>query len=135
MKHSMVSLSILCVDDERDIRDILARCLRVKGHKVDTASDGASALLAVERKLRKDGISYDLVITDLKMPEMDGGRFLEEFRKKNITPEVIVYAGDLTPPEVARVSKHRINAFIEKGDAMLIWACVDALAAPKLLRC
>ena len=75
-------LSVLIVDDEEDILNILKFILTKEGYQVDTALDGKQAL-----QLFKKG-SYDIVLTDLRMPEMDGIELLE--RIKEIRPETEV---------------------------------------------
>ena len=62
---------ILIVDDEESIRSILSRYLGMKGYEVVTAKDGMSAL----DQLKED--PYDLVLTDLKMPNLDGRELLK----------------------------------------------------------
>jgi response regulator RpfG family c-di-GMP phosphodiesterase len=66
---------ILVVDDEKVIRDMLADFLSMEGYVVRTAEDGAAAL----GELAKG--SYDLVISDLKMPKMGGIALLDEIGK------------------------------------------------------
>ena len=63
---------MLIVDDEKFIRDILADFLGMEGYAVRTAEDGAAALTELR------GASYDIVISDLKMPRMDGIELLEQ---------------------------------------------------------
>ncbi|HEY2369019.1 MAG TPA: HD domain-containing phosphohydrolase [Polyangiaceae bacterium] len=63
---------VLIVDDEKFIRDILADFLGMEGYAVRTAEDGAAAL----SELRS--ASYDIVISDLKMPRMGGIELLEQ---------------------------------------------------------
>ena len=75
-------LSVLIVDDEEDILNILKFILTKEGYQVDTALDGKQAL-----QLFKKG-SYDIVLTDLRMPEMDGIELLQ--RIKEIRPETEV---------------------------------------------
>src|SRR5215212_8212261 len=62
---------LLVVDDNRVNRILLARGLEGQGHKVETAEDGKQAL----EKLRSD--SFDLVLLDIEMPEMNGYQVLE----------------------------------------------------------
>ena len=57
---------ILVVDDDRGIQDVLDIMLSREGYQVSTANDGAAALDIIRKK------QFDLVITDLKMPRMDG---------------------------------------------------------------
>jgi CheY-like chemotaxis protein len=58
---------ILIVEDERDTRDMLDLTLRLDGHRVDIASSGRDALRLLAE------YSYDVILTDLHMPEMSGG--------------------------------------------------------------
>ncbi len=74
-----MSDKILIVDDEKFIRDSLELFLQEEGYKTDTAADGEEAL----RKISSE--SFDVVITDLNMPKLDG---IELIRKAaNIAPE------------------------------------------------
>jgi DNA-binding response OmpR family regulator len=54
------------VEDEANIRTLVTRYLRRRGHEVETAGNGRAALAAIERR------SYDVIVTDMKMPEMGG---------------------------------------------------------------
>ncbi|OGP54944.1 MAG: hypothetical protein A2162_08275 [Deltaproteobacteria bacterium RBG_13_52_11b] len=64
---------ILVVDDEKDIRELLSIALMgVEGFSVESAENGEEALRKIERE------SFDLVLTDLKMPKMDGLQLLSE---------------------------------------------------------
>ncbi len=58
---------ILIADDEQPVRDLLARALKLDGHEIETAPDGAAALDI----LGADG-PFDLLLTDIRMPVMDG---------------------------------------------------------------
>lgn len=82
MKKDAQKLSILIVDDEEDILNVLKLILTKEGYQVDAALDGKQAL----QLFRKN--SYDIVLTDLRMPEMDGIELLE--RIKEIRPETEV---------------------------------------------
>src|SRR4029078_1749764 len=73
---------ILVVDDEQAVRDLLAKTLTMADYDVDTSPDGPGAL---ERLRVAD---YDLLITDLKMPGMDGLSVIREARR--IRPEIAV---------------------------------------------
>ncbi|MBI5167842.1 MAG: sigma-54-dependent Fis family transcriptional regulator [candidate division NC10 bacterium] len=66
---------ILVVDDEPSVRELLSIVLEKEGHSVSSAVDGVEAL-----RLAKDN-PYDLVISDIKMPRMDGLRFLSGLRE------------------------------------------------------
>jgi len=59
---------ILIVDDEESMRLLVARAIGMDGHEIVTAEDGAEAL---DILTREDG-AFDLILTDIKMPVMDG---------------------------------------------------------------
>jgi response regulator RpfG family c-di-GMP phosphodiesterase len=72
---------ILVVDDEKVIREILADFLSMEGFWVRTAEDGSAALVELSRT------HYDLVLSDLKMPNMGGLELLEAISKH--TPNIV----------------------------------------------
>ena len=61
-------MRILLTEDDESVRAFVSRALELDGHKVDTAGDG---LEAMEQLSAKDG-GYDLLVSDVKMPLMDG---------------------------------------------------------------
>jgi two-component system response regulator PilR (NtrC family) len=73
---------ILIVDDEKSMRELLSIMLRKEGYDVVTAENGEKALKAIQTDI------YDLVITDLKMPQMDGMSLLKAV--KDASPDTIV---------------------------------------------
>jgi DNA-binding NtrC family response regulator len=83
----MADARLLVVDDDERARVLLARFLEVEGYAVDTAKDGADALV------KFDEDPFDVVITDLKMPNMDGIDLLRGVREKNARVQGIVVTG------------------------------------------
>ena len=75
---------ILVVDDEAAIRDLLSKTLALADYDVDLAPDGRTAL----ERLRI--IPYDLLITDLKMPGVDGLTVVREARRLKADIPVII---------------------------------------------
>jgi len=75
---------ILVVDDEASARSGLEKLLRQEGYTVDTAENGASALAIVAER------PPDVVVTDLKMPEMDGIELVRKLREDDRDLPVIV---------------------------------------------
>ena len=73
---------ILVVDDEQSLRDFLAIMLKKEGHDVVTAENGKHALKAVQAEI------FDLVISDVKMPGVDGIGVLKTV--KEVSPETVV---------------------------------------------
>ncbi|MDF1612726.1 sigma-54-dependent transcriptional regulator [Stygiobacter electus] len=74
-----MSAKILIVDDEKPIRDSLKMILDEEGYKTETSADGEEAL----NKIKEN--NFDIVITDIKMPKLDGIQLLENASK--ISPE------------------------------------------------
>ncbi len=70
-----LTAKILCVDDEPNILSSLRRLFRGAGYKVLTAESGNDGLKILETE------AVDIVISDMRMPEMDGARFLEHVRQ------------------------------------------------------
>jgi len=76
-------MKILVVDDEAPIRDMIRKGLsQVGGYSVEVAQNGVEAIEKIEKDV------FDLVLTDLKMPEMDGLELLKTI--KGTRPEVLV---------------------------------------------
>ena len=65
---------ILAVDDSRSMREMIAYTLRTAGHRVTEACDGVEALELARR------LHFDLVLTDVNMPQMDGLALVRELR-------------------------------------------------------
>lgn len=72
----MASWSVLCVDDEPSILSALRRVLRTEGCRILTAGSGAEALALLEAE------PVDVVVSDMRMPVMDGARLLAEVRAR-----------------------------------------------------
>ena len=81
--------AILVVEDESSLRELIANILLLDDHEVDTARDGVEALYRIERH------AYDLIISDLMMPNLDGPGLHEALRKRNgqSLPRVIFVTG------------------------------------------
>lgn len=80
-------IKILVVDDEPVVIRSCKRILETEGYMVDGASGGREAIITMEQK------SYDFVITDLKMPEVDGITLIRWIRKSKPDTGVLVITG------------------------------------------
>jgi DNA-binding NtrC family response regulator len=89
--------SVLVVDDEAPIRRIVRRTLQLQAFKVEEAEDGESALILVQA--RED--PFDLVLTDLKMPRIDGRQLAEVISLYR--PSVAVVCMSADPAGVALI--------------------------------
>ncbi len=70
---------VLAVDDSATMRNLVKIALEAEGFSVDTAQNGQEALELTKKN------TYDIVISDINMPVMDGLQFLKEFRSFNRT--------------------------------------------------
>ena len=99
---------ILVIDDEENMRHMLALLLEKEGYLVDNAGNGKQGLdLAVEN-------FYDLILCDLKMPVMDGMAFLEKFRDSKQESTVIVMSAYGTMDTAIQALKRGAYDYVSK---------------------
>ena len=79
---------ILLIDDDELLRDTVLQMLELDGHKVSEASDGEAGLQRFG-----DGRGFDLVITDILMPGIDGTRVTIELRRRRPDIRVLAISG------------------------------------------
>jgi len=86
---------LLVVDDEPEVAALLAEALHMDGHEVDTAANGAVALTMLDKQ------TYDLVLSDTKMPVVDGEEFYRELahRAPALRSRIIFVTGDVISRE------------------------------------
>jgi len=99
---------ILVVDDEQSMRDTLDIMLSKEGFDVVTEPDAKSALNVF------DGDGCDLVLTDLKMPGMDGIGLIEKLQERNSGIPIIIMTAYATKEEAIRALNLGASFFIEK---------------------
>ena len=78
---------ILAVDDQRYFRELLEGMLTEEGFEVQTASGGAEALEILDRA------AFDILLTDLVMPEMDGNELVNRVKQRNPDQDIVVVTG------------------------------------------
>ena len=107
--------TVLIIDDDADVRDLLSRMLSDAGFKFDTAKDGKEGL----EKLNKNP---NLIVLDLEMPRMDGFEFLENYMKEFNETErapVLVYSGkDLTEVQREMLEKN-VAGMVKKDEVSM----------------
>ena len=99
---------VLVVDDEASIRDLLAKTLALAEYDVDLAPDGRTAL----ERLRI--IQYDLLITDLKMPGVDGLAVIREARRLKADIPVIIITGFSTEASAIEAVNLGVSGYLTK---------------------
>ena len=102
--------TILVVDDEAAVRNILRAVLTKLNFKVLTAGDGAAALIQVAEQQKK----LRAVITDLHMPHMDGLSFVRVFKGRLPQAGIIVVSGRVDQPAADELKELGVHAVLEK---------------------
>jgi DNA-binding response OmpR family regulator len=103
---------VLLVDDEPSARAMIAEILTRSGYSVDTAKDGADAWNALHVS------SYDLLITDNRMPRVTGMELIQKLRSENIRLRVIMASGTVPVEELIRQPQMRLDAILAKPFAI-----------------
>jgi DNA-binding NtrC family response regulator len=118
---------ILVIDDEDIVRTSCSRTLSPEGYEVSLAKNGFEGLrMASEEK-------FDVVLTDLKMPDMDGIEVLRNIKEKWPETEVIIVTGYQTVDTAVKAIKLGAYDYIEKPFTpdVLISAVTSALSSRK----
>ncbi|HNX12495.1 MAG TPA: sigma-54 dependent transcriptional regulator [Paludibacteraceae bacterium] len=99
---------ILVIDDERSIRNTLKDILEFEKHKVTLAENGKQGLETALNEF------FDIIFSDIKMPEMDGIELLEQLREKEVEAPVIMISGHGNIETAVDCIKKGAFDFIEK---------------------
>lgn len=101
--------TVLCVDDEVNILAALKRVLRTAGYLVVTASDGPQALARLEE------MPIDVVVSDMRMPGMDGAALLEQVQQRwpGVARLLLTGHADMGST-VAAINRGRILRYLQK---------------------
>jgi excisionase family DNA binding protein len=99
---------ILVADDEASIRELLQKTLALADYDVDVASDGRAAI----ERLRT--LSYDLLITDLKMPGADGLSVIREARRYRPDLPIIIITGYSTEASAIEAIDLGVSGYLTK---------------------
>jgi two-component system response regulator PilR (NtrC family) len=99
---------ILIVDDERSMREFLGIYLRREGYRIEAAPGGTEAMAALKSR------TFDLVITDLRMPDGDGLQILSEAKRLHPDTEVIVVTAFSTTETAIAAMKAGAHDYLTK---------------------
>jgi CheY-like chemotaxis protein len=103
-------IRLLCVDDDQVVLDWLLATLSAVGYTVEAAQNGFIALMKVSKNPQRFG----LIITDLRMPGLDGFQFIEQSRVAGYDGKFLVYAASITQDARLRLRELRVERIIEK---------------------
>jgi len=99
---------VLVVDDEASIRDLLAKTLALAEYDVDASPDGRAAITRLRAQ------NYDLLITDLKMPGMDGLTLIREARRLAPTLPVVIITAYSTEASAIEALNLGVHGYLTK---------------------
>lgn len=116
---------LLVVDDDENLRQVLATLLEAAGHSVAAASDGAEALKRLE------GEKFDLMVLDVWMPRMTGLEVLARIKALPAPPKVIMLTADDTPDTLLGALREQAYTYLSKpfDPDTLLGRVDDALGA------
>ncbi len=115
---------ILIVDDDEAIRSVLADLFRDEGYTVKTACNGRQALAAVERNV------YDVLLTDLDMPDGNGLELARALHGQNSTIPLVVMAASRSGAATSR--EMDAVAYLQKPfDIETVISTIDAVVSPE----
>lgn len=100
--------TILIIDDEKAIRKTLSEILSFEGYKIDEATDGEEGLKKFKEK------TYDVVLSDIKMPRIDGLDFLQKATETNPDVPIIMISGHGNIETAVEAVKKGAYDFIQK---------------------
>ena len=121
-----MSAKVLLVDDEKDFLDIMAERMGARGMDVSTATSAQDALELVQTE------SFDAVIMDFLMPEMDGFKALKLFKETRPDLEIILLTANVREEERRAAKKRGALVVIEKpADLNLLTQKIEEAKALK----
>jgi PAS domain S-box-containing protein len=99
---------VLVVDDDDRVRDVLVGMLKLAGHRADFAQNGREALSRLEHE------TFDLVFTDLSMPDVDGWALAEEIRRRWPQLKIVMVTGYALQSQNDQRRHRLVNDIISK---------------------
>jgi len=99
---------ILVIDDEDIVRISISRALAPEGYEIKTVKDGSEGMKQLEQE------EFDLVLTDLKMPNMDGIEVLSNIKNRWPKTDVVIVTGYQTVETAVKAIKLGAADYIEK---------------------
>lgn len=111
------SVKVLCIDDESPVRQLLDDCLTHFGHRVAVAASGKEGL-ELFRTAKVNKQPYEVVITDMGMPDVDGYQVVEAISSESRNTPIIMMTGWGTMMREEKTTPAAVNALIDKPPHM-----------------
>jgi CheY-like chemotaxis protein len=103
-------LRVLCADDNVLVLDMLSKTLESAGHHVEVVTDGRAAVTRVAQ----DPDYFQLIVTDTRMPRLDGFAVVQQARSAGFAGKIIVFANALSAEDRQRYADLRVDRVIDK---------------------
>jgi two-component system OmpR family response regulator len=114
-------MRLLVVEDEPELRAVIARALREEGYAVDEAGDGEEALF------KANAWAYDAIVLDLMLPRVDGFGVLKQLRREKSVPVLILTARDAVTDRVRGLDTGGDDYLVKPFDLAELFARLRAL--------
>src|SRR5262245_23053064 len=114
-------MRLLVVEDEPELRAVIARALREEGYAVDEAGDGEEALF------KANAWTYDAIVLDLMLPRVDGFGVLQQLRQEKSVPVLILTARDAVTDRVRGLDTGGDDYLVKPFDLAELFARLRAL--------
>ncbi|HFS82536.1 MAG TPA: response regulator transcription factor [Epsilonproteobacteria bacterium] len=108
------TMSVLVAEDYQPLREDLSEILTDLFDQVAAATNGEEALILYQKKLEKEGRGFDLLITDIQMPLMNGIVLCEKVREMNPDQEVVVLSAHTDSNYLLQLIECGISKFLSK---------------------
>jgi len=103
-------LRVLCADDNVLVLDMISKTLESAGHHVEVVTDGRAAVTRVAQ----DPDYFQLIVTDTRMPRLDGFAVVEQARSAGFAGKIIVFANALSAEDRKRYADLQVDRVIDK---------------------
>jgi len=103
-------MHILVVEDDKAVARVIALMLGGPAAKIAMAANGWEALIKIGATARP----FDVVITDHRMPRMNGLRLVERLRKKNFAGKILVLSAHLTEEDIRAYEEFNVDMMMTK---------------------
>jgi CheY-like chemotaxis protein len=116
---------VLVIDDDPSVREVVHSLLASFGYDAETAADGAMGVARFEES------GWDLVLTDLAMPNMSGWEVVQAIRRRAPTMPIVLITGLSDPDVMRRASEWRLPVLTKPFSGQTLKAAVVEALYPK----
>lgn len=123
----MTTKTILIIDDDDGLRASLSMALQQKGYLIEEATNGIDGILKSKER------QYDLIISDISMPELDGNDAIPQIKESenNALTPIMVLSGSLDEPLYLSLKQYIAKAFLKPIDPFEVATSVQKFLEKK----